>query len=142
MAARTPAVRPRRERDDESQQVLTVRHFRRTVTALPYPKQHRTQRHQHHRIDRKWTELLPHNDQSEEGREGELGGEEKRWGGDGEEGDTMGVEEVVEAKEETDDGARYQQFCLGQEVGVRPTTAVAKVEDGERDEKDGESGRL
>ncbi|KAK9167450.1 hypothetical protein Scep_002641 [Stephania cephalantha] len=49
-------------------------HARRTVTVTSQPQQHRPQTHQHHRVDGKWSELLPHDDPREHRDERKLGG--------------------------------------------------------------------
>jgi hypothetical protein len=85
---------------------------------------HRQQRHGVHRRHR---QPLPHDQEREQHREGQLRGDEDRGGGDGQELEAPGVEQVVHARDEPEPrgGQQYARLGLGEQRRGAPVARSA-----------------
>ena len=104
-----PVQRRGGERHGEPGAVLRARHPRRPVPAGVHPQHRRADAEQHDGVHRERREPLAHEQQRERRREGQLRGDEDGGGGHREVGQAVGVEEVVDAGHEPDDGGRHQE---------------------------------
>ncbi|KAK9162319.1 hypothetical protein Syun_003221 [Stephania yunnanensis] len=110
---------------EEPEQVPFSGHTGRPITASSQPQQDRPQSHRHDGVDRKRSELLPHDDPRKHRNESKLGGVEDRSGGHREVGQPESVQEVIEANEDSDNGTGDKELGLHEEMsGLRVGTVA------------------
>jgi len=148
------------ERHGEPGAVLRPGHARGAVPAGVHPEHGGADGEQRHGVHRERREPLPHQQQREGCREGELRGDEDGGRGHRQVGKAVGVQEVVDARHESDGRGRRQEAGRHEEerraggrlirrrvgvgVGVVAIALAATGEEGdaERHEQEREAGGL
>jgi hypothetical protein len=143
------------QRHGEPGSVLRPRHPRGAVPAGVHPEHGGADAEQHQRVHGEGREPLPHEEQREAGREGQLRGDEDGGGGHGQVGQAVGVEQVIEAHQDADHHGLRQEprrheeeervgagLC-GRRRAVDDDAAAATTEgEVERDEQERGAGGL